>query len=91
MRQPARKVPARKAAAPLLGAAIRRSSNPTSAGPWTGQKGFSRPCKLTPAQESAIRALVGTRSLRALAAEFRVSHETVRSILRAPETAETAP
>ena len=38
--------------------------------------------KLTPAAESAIRALAGTKSLRALAAEFGVSHETVRAVLR---------
>ena len=38
--------------------------------------------KLTAEQESAIRANAGNRSLRELAAEFGVSHETVRSILR---------
>jgi hypothetical protein len=37
--------------------------------------------KLTPAEESAIRALAGTKSLRALAADFGVSHETVRAVL----------
>ena len=37
--------------------------------------------KLTPAQESAIRALAHTKSLRSLAADFGVSHETVRAIL----------
>ena len=36
---------------------------------------------LSPEQEGAIRALAGTRSLRSLAAEFGVSHETVRSVL----------
>ena len=41
--------------------------------------------KLTPEQEAAIRALAGTRSLRALAAEFGVSHETVRTALRRRE------
>ena len=39
--------------------------------------------KLSPEQEAAIRAEAGNRSLRELAAEFGVSHETVRSVLRA--------
>ena len=39
--------------------------------------------RLTPAREAAIRALAGTRSLRSLAADFGVSHETVRAVLRA--------
>ena len=44
--------------------------------------------KLSPQQEAAIRALAGTKSLRSLAAEFGVSHETVRAVLWAafPET-----
>ena len=44
--------------------------------------------RLTAEQESAIRALAGTRSLRSLAADFGVSHETVRGVLR-PQGAET--
>ena len=36
--------------------------------------------KLTPDQEAAIRALAATKSLRSLAADFGVSHETVRAI-----------
>ncbi len=40
-----------------------------------------RPRKLTSEQEAAIRALAGTKSLRSLAAEFGVSHETVRAVL----------
>ncbi len=40
-----------------------------------------RPRKLTPAEESAIRTLGGTKSLRSLAADFGVSHETVRSAI----------
>ena len=36
--------------------------------------------KLTPAEESTIRALAGTKSLRSLAADFGVSHETVRAV-----------
>ena len=49
-----------------------------------------RPGKLTPAQESAIRALAQTRSLRSLAADFGVSHETVRAVLRATARAGVA-
>jgi hypothetical protein len=45
-----------------------------------------RPRKLTAADEAAIRALAGTRSLRALAADFGVSHETVRAIILADST-----
>ena len=41
-----------------------------------------RPGKLTPAQESTIRALAATRSLRSLAADYGVSHETVRAVCR---------
>ena len=41
-----------------------------------------RPRKLAPEREEAIRAYAGNRSLRELAAEFGVSHETVRSVLR---------
>ena len=50
-----------------------------------------RPRKLTPAQVSAIRALTGTKSLRELAAEFGVSHETVRAVLRAPAVVAARP
>ena len=38
--------------------------------------------KLSREQEAAIRAEAGSRSLRELAAEFGVSHETVRGVLR---------
>ncbi len=41
-----------------------------------------RPGKLTPVQESAIRALAHTKSLRSLAGDFGVSHETIRSVLK---------
>jgi DNA-binding CsgD family transcriptional regulator len=37
---------------------------------------------LTPAQEAAVRAVADGRSLRSLAAEFGVSHETVRAVCR---------
>jgi len=36
---------------------------------------------LTLSQESEIRALARTKSLRSLAADFGVSHETVRAVL----------
>ena len=38
--------------------------------------------RLTPEQESAIRTLSGSKSLRSLAADFDVSHETIRAVLR---------
>jgi hypothetical protein len=42
----------------------------------------ARARKLTAHQESAIRVLAGTRRLRSLAADFGVSHETIRAVLR---------
>ncbi len=48
----------------------------------TPQRYRERARKLIPAQQSAIRALAGTKSLRELAADFGVSHETIRSALR---------
>ena len=42
----------------------------------------SRARRLAPEQEFAIRALAGTRSLRSLAADFGVSHETIRAVVR---------
>ena len=41
--------------------------------------------KLSPEQEAAIRAQAGIRTLRELAADFGVSHETVRSVCRRRE------
>ena len=38
--------------------------------------------QLTRDQEVAIRALAATKSLRSLAADFGVSHETVRRVIR---------
>jgi hypothetical protein len=38
--------------------------------------------KLLPEQITTLRALAGSKSLRALAADFGVSHETIRSVLR---------
>ena len=43
--------------------------------------------KLSPDQEAAIRRLAAAKSLRELAAEFGVSHETVRAVLRRGVTA----
>ena len=37
--------------------------------------------KLTVEQHAAIRALAATKSLRSLAADFGVSHETIRAVL----------
>lgn len=41
-----------------------------------------RPRELATDERAAIRALAHTKSLRALAADFGVSHETVRAVLR---------
>ncbi len=41
-----------------------------------------RPRKLTPAQELTIHAVAWIKSLRSLAADFEVSHETVRAVCR---------
>ncbi len=38
--------------------------------------------RLTPLQEASIQSLAATKSLRSLAAEFGVSHETVRRVIR---------
>ncbi len=48
-----------------------------------GVRYSSRARRLTVAEEAAIRALAQTKSLRSLAANFGVSHETVRTALRA--------
>ena len=42
----------------------------------------ARARKLTAEQETMIRTLVPSRSLRALAAEFDVSHETIRTVVQ---------
>jgi hypothetical protein len=42
----------------------------------------ARARRLTSEQESAIRALAATRSLRSLAADFSVGHETIRAVVR---------
>ena len=48
----------------------------------TGYRYSLRARKLTAVEEATIRALAATRNLRSLAAEFGVSHETVRAICR---------
>ncbi len=53
----------------------------------TGRSGraapqIAQPRKLSPDQESAIHILARTKSLRAVAADFGVSHETVRRAIR---------
>jgi DNA-binding CsgD family transcriptional regulator len=42
----------------------------------------SRLRKLTPPQQDEIRSLASSKSLRSLAADFGVSHETIRAIVR---------
>jgi hypothetical protein len=46
------------------------------------QRYRARARKLTPEQESTICALAGTKSLRSLAADFGVSHETIRAVVQ---------
>jgi hypothetical protein len=41
----------------------------------------SRPRKLTTEEVTTVRALAATKSLRSLAADFGVSHETIRATL----------
>jgi hypothetical protein len=51
-------------------------------------RGRNHACKLTREQEAALRHRGGTSSLRVLAAEFGVSHETARSVLRRSNAAD---
>jgi hypothetical protein len=48
-----------------------------------GLRYAQRARKFSPAQEAEIRALAGTKSLRSHAADFGVSHETIRIVIRA--------
>jgi hypothetical protein len=48
----------------------------------------ARARKLGVDQEATIRALAATRSLRSLAAEFEVSHETIRAVVRQNRTSD---
>jgi hypothetical protein len=43
---------------------------------------LARARRLTPEQESTIRGLARRKSLRSLAVDFGVSHETIRAVLR---------
>ena len=47
----------------------------------------ARARRLTPEQETTIRALAGTRSLRSLAVDVGVSHETIRAVVRQERSA----
>ncbi len=47
----------------------------------SGRRYARRGRKLTHTEDAAIRALAQTKSLRSLAADFGVSHETIRAIL----------
>jgi hypothetical protein len=42
----------------------------------------TRARKLTAEHEAAIRSFASTKSLRSLAADFGVSHETIRAVIR---------
>ena len=48
----------------------------------TSSRYRQRARRLTPVQEASIQSLAATKSLRSLAAEFGVSHETVRRVIR---------
>ncbi len=50
-------------------------------GALVGPRYRSRPRKLTPDEVTRVRALAATKSLRSLAADFGVSHETIRATL----------
>ena len=56
----------------------------------SGARYSVRARKLTPAEESAIRALAASKSLRSLAADFGVSRETVRTVVRGRAVGRTA-
>ena len=47
----------------------------------------ARPRRLSLEEREAVRGLAPNRTLRELAAEFGVSHETVRAVLREPKGA----
>ncbi len=54
----------------------------------SGLRYARRARRLTQAEESAIRALAATKSLRSLAAEVGVSHETVRAVIQSEKKAQ---
>ncbi len=53
----------------------------------SGLRYARRARRLTPTEESVIRALASTKSLRSLAADFGVSHETVRAVIQGQKKA----
>jgi hypothetical protein len=55
-----------------------------------GPRYHLRTRKLTSEQELAIRAMAKTKSLRSLAAEYGVSHETIRTVLHTNEPIDVA-
>jgi hypothetical protein len=60
---------------------------PSSRDAATPSRYRARARRRTVEQESAIRALAGTRSLRSLAVDFGVSHETIRAVERQERSA----
>ena len=59
----------------------RRTSGRSGRAPYSTQ----RPRQLTDEERGVIRSLAKTKTLRSLAADFGVSHETVRRMLRDAE------
>jgi hypothetical protein len=69
-------------------------TEPTSHPRWPSSRDAATPSRyrvrarrLTPEQGSKIRALAVTRSLRSLTADFGVSHETIRAVVRQDHSA----
>jgi hypothetical protein len=62
------------------------SAPPRRAVGTSGREAYQNPRsrKLSLEQEAAIRRQAGNRTLRELAADFGVSHETIRTVLREP-------
>ncbi len=67
----------------LLIVELRRNQDPRYH--TSGTRYTRRPHQLTPIAEATTRKLVGTKSLRALAAEFNVSHQTIRVVCQRSE------
>ena len=66
---------------------VARGAYSVPAGTGFTSRGLAAPGRLTDAERRAIQALAASRSLRDLAADFGVSHETVRAVLRDREAA----
>ena len=64
--------------------AVRRVVGTSGRAPYSSE----RPRELSAEERVAIRVLASTKSLRSLAADFGVSHETVRRVLREAERME---